>query len=96
MRREGTYESGQPDPEFTGLLNDALGRAKMARCDDPVVGPLNIEDTAHGLQKIVHKKCQLSHDYELTLGCEDIERRTIKMSAGRRSNFQPPLGGALL
>jgi hypothetical protein len=54
----------------------------MARRDDPVVGPLNIEDTAHGLQDIVHKKGQLSYDYELTLRCEDIEQRTIKMSAG--------------
>ena len=68
----------------------------MARCDNTVVGPPNIEDTAPGLQNIVHKEGQLSHDEnEITLGCEDIEQ-TIKMSAGTRSNFQPPFGRAFL
>jgi hypothetical protein len=68
----------------------------MARRDDPVVGPLSIEYTAHGLHHIVHKKRKLSYDYEPTLRCEDIERRTMKMSAGRRSNFQSPFGRAVL
>jgi hypothetical protein len=56
MTREGTYEGDQRDPELTGLLNNALCCAIMARRDDPVVGPLNIEDTAQGLQDIEHKK----------------------------------------
>jgi hypothetical protein len=56
MAREGTYESDQRDPESTDLPNNALCRAIMARRDDPIVGPLNIEDTAHGLHHVVHKK----------------------------------------
>lgn len=60
--REGTYKSDQRDPEFTSLLNNALGCAIRAHCDDPVVSPSNIKDTAHGLQDIIHKKGKLSHD----------------------------------
>jgi hypothetical protein len=56
MAREGTYESDQRDSELTDLLNNALCFAILARRDDPVLGPLDIKDTAHGLQHIVPKK----------------------------------------
>jgi hypothetical protein len=62
MVREGTYKGDQRDAEFTNLLNNALGCAIRAYCDDPVVGPSNIEDAAHGLQDVVHKKGKLSHN----------------------------------
>jgi hypothetical protein len=60
--RESTYKSDQGDPEFTNLLNNALGCAIRAYCDDSVVGPSNIKDTAHGLQTIEHKKEKLLYD----------------------------------
>ena len=44
------------------MLNDALCCAIMARIDDPVVGPSNIEDTPYGLQNIVRKKGKLSEE----------------------------------
>jgi hypothetical protein len=60
--KEGTYKSDQGHPEFTNLLNNALGRAIRARRDDPVVDPSNIKDTAHGLHYVVYKQEKLSHD----------------------------------
>ena len=62
MIREGAYESDQCDPQFTDLLNNALGCAIRANCNDPVVNPSNVEDTTQGLQNIIHKKRKLSQD----------------------------------
>ncbi len=59
---EGTDEGEQCNPKFTALLKNALCCAIRANRDDPVVGPPNIENTAQGLQNIVHKKGKLSHD----------------------------------
>jgi hypothetical protein len=70
--RGGTHKSDQCDPQFTDLLNNALSCAITAYCDDPVVGPSNIEDTAHGLQNIVHKKGKLSRDWNEIRGAVKI------------------------
>ena len=63
---EGTYEGDEGDLKFTDLLDTTLSCAIFSRRDDPVVGPPNIEDTAQGLQHIVHKKRQLSRLNEIT------------------------------
>ena len=59
---EGAYERDQRDPEFTTLLNDALGSAIRASIDDPVVDPSNTEDTTCRLHDIECKDEKLSQD----------------------------------
>ena len=63
---KGTYEGDEGDPKFTDLLDNTLRCAISSRHDNPVVCPPNIEDTAQGLQHIVHKKRQLSRLNEIT------------------------------
>ena len=51
-----THEGDQGDSEFTCLFNDALYRAIGPYCDDPVVSPPDIEETADCLQDIKYEK----------------------------------------
>ena len=57
---ETTYEGHQRDSKFTDLLDDALRCAIAPYRHDPVVGPPDIKDTTHGLQKVEREKGELS------------------------------------
>jgi hypothetical protein len=57
---EETHKGDQGNTKFTDLLNGALRCAIVPCRHDPLVCPLDIEDTTHGLQKIEHEKEKLS------------------------------------
>ena len=53
---EETHEDDQGDSEFTNLLDSTLCCAIMPGRDDPVLNPLDIEDTANCLQEVKYEK----------------------------------------
>lgn len=61
--KSGTYKGDQRNSNFTNLLDDALCRAIVPCCDDPVVSPPDIEDATHGLQKVEREEEKLSREF---------------------------------
>lgn len=49
---DGTNGGDQCDSEITNLCDNAICRAIGPRRDDPVVSPLDIEDTTYCLYKV--------------------------------------------
>jgi hypothetical protein len=56
------HKSDESRTNFAYLLDDTLGRAIGPRCNLPVSGPSDIENTTHSLDDIKRKKRELSHD----------------------------------
>jgi hypothetical protein len=95
---QNTYEGYQGNPKGAHLLDYTLRCAIWASCDNPVVGPSDIEDTANRLQKVVYKKEELSHGYNKTNARVSYGKmkRTMYMSVGVRNSFQSPFGRVFL
>ena len=58
-----THEGDQGDSEFTNLLNNTLCSAIVPGCDDPVLNPLDVEDTTNCLQEVTYEKRELSCEF---------------------------------
>lgn len=71
--REETHQCDQGDSNFADLLDDALHCAIVPLRHDPVVGPPDIENTAHALQEIKREKGELSRKFN-----EPIKRRAAE------------------